>query len=76
MLKNLKELDKEFYLFGKYLRTILNNISKEKRYSEFPNPSQDVIKKFLRDYVKWNFEEETKKASKNFSDPTYEIKNG
>ena len=45
----------------------------EKRYIEFPNPSQDVIKKFLRDYVKWNFEEEVKRASEKFPDPTYEI---
>ena len=74
--KSQEEIDKEFYLFEKYLRDISNNISKEKRYIEFPNPSQDVIKKFLRDYVKWNFEEEVKKASKNFPDPTYQIEDG
>ena len=67
------ELDHEFYLFKKYLRDVSNNISKEKRYIEYPNPSQDVIKKFLRDYVKWNFEEEAKKASKSFPDPVFEI---
>ncbi|MBS1267732.1 MAG: hypothetical protein MAG458_00444 [Nitrosopumilus sp.] len=71
--KTQEEIDHEFYLFKKYIRDISNNISKEKRYIEFPNPSQDVIKKFLRDYVKWNFEEEVKRASKNFPDPTYEI---
>lgn len=71
--KTQEELDYELYLFEKYLRDISNNISKEKRYIEFPNPSQDVIKKFLRDYVKWNFEEEVKKASSKFPDPTYEI---
>ena len=74
--KSQEELDKEFYLFEKYLRDISNNISKEKRYIEFPNPSQDVIKKFLRDYIKWNFEEEVKRASENFPDPTYEIEDG
>jgi len=68
-----EELDHEFYLFGKYLRDISNNISKETRYIEYPNPSQDVIKKFLRDYIKWNFEEQAKKASGSFPDPTYEI---
>jgi len=68
-----EELDHEFYLFGKYLRDISNNISKETRYIEYPNPSQDVIKKFLRDYIKWNFEEQAKNASEKFSDPTYEI---
>ena len=71
--KTQEEIDHEFYLFKKYIRDVSNNISKEKRYIEFPNPSQDVIKKFLRDYVKWNFEEEVKRASKNFPDPTYEI---
>ena len=71
--KTQEELDHEFYLFERYLRDISNNVSKEKRYIEFPNPSQDVIKKFFRDYVKWNFEEEAKRASNNFPDPTYEI---
>jgi tetratricopeptide (TPR) repeat protein len=74
--KSQEELDYEFYLFEKYLRDISNNISKEKRYIEYPNPSQDVIKKFLRDYVKWNFEEEVQKASEKFPDPTYKIENG
>ncbi|AFS81001.1 hypothetical protein NKOR_05575 [Candidatus Nitrosopumilus koreensis AR1] len=74
--KTQEELDHEYYLFTKYLRDISNNISKEKRYIEYPNPSQDVIKKFLRDYVKWNFEEEAKNASSSFPDPTYEIVNG
>ena len=74
--KTQEELDLEFYFFEKYLRDISNNISKEKRYIEFPNPSQDVIKKFLRDYIKWNFEEEVKKASSKFPDPTYQIDDG
>jgi len=71
--KSQEQLDQEFYFFEKYLRSISKNISKETRYIEYPNPSQDVIKKFLRDYVKWNFEEEVKKASKTFPDPTYEV---
>ena len=71
--KSQEELDHEFYLFEKYLRDISNNVSKEKRYIEFPNPSQDVIKKFLRDYIKWNFEQEAKSAAERFPDPTYEI---
>lgn len=68
-----EELDYELYLFGKYLRDISNNIFKETRYIEYPNPSQDVIKKFLRDYVKWNFEEQAKTAAEIFPNPTYEI---
>lgn len=70
-----KEKDYEFYLFEKYLRSISKNVADEKRYIEYPNPSQDVIKKFLRDYVKWNFEEEVKTAASNFPDPTYQIIN-
>jgi tetratricopeptide (TPR) repeat protein len=70
--KSQEQLDREFYLFEKYLRDISNNISKEKRYIEYPNPSQDVIKKFLRDYIKWNFEEQVKNASESFPNPTYE----
>jgi tetratricopeptide (TPR) repeat protein len=70
------EKDQELNLFEKYLRRISNNIIDEKRYIEYPNPSQDVIKKFLRDYVKWNFEEEVKTASSSFPSPTYKIVNG
>ncbi|QUC65210.1 tetratricopeptide repeat protein [Nitrosopumilus sp. K4] len=68
-----KEKEIEFYYFEKYLRSISKNVDDEKRYIEYPNPSQDVIKKFLRDYVKWNFEEEVKNASSKFPNPTYEI---
>ena len=71
-----EEKDREFYFFEKYLRSISKNVLDEKRYIEYPNPSQDVIKKFLRDYIKWNFEEEVKTASSKFPDPTYEIING
>lgn len=67
-----KEKDLEFILFEKYLRDISKNISDEKRYIEYPNPSEDVIKKFLRDYVKWNFQQEVESASGNFPDPSYE----
>ncbi len=61
-----KKKDTEFILFEKYLREISKNISDEKRYIEYPNPSGDVIKKFLRDYVKWNFEQEVNSASGKF----------
>jgi len=67
-----EQLDHEFYFFEKYLRDISNNISKETRYIEYPNPSQDVIKKFLRDYIKWNLEKQIRESGK-FPNPTYEI---
>lgn len=65
--------EEEFQNFEKYLREITNNIYDEKRYIEYPNPSRDVIKKFLRDYLNWNFEEEVSKAAINFPDPEYEF---
>ena len=45
----------------------------EKRYIEYSNPSQDVIKKFLRDVEKWNFTKEVEMSSEDFPSPTYEI---
>jgi len=76
----LEELEKErtqdFKLFERYLSDVSKNVDKEKRYIEFPNPSFDVIKKFLRDYIVWNFEEEVLKAAESFPDPAYEIVNG
>ena len=71
-----EEKEKEIYYFEKYLRNISKNISDEKRYIEYPNPSKDVIKKFLRDYIKWNFEEEVKQAASKFPNPTYETIDG
>jgi tetratricopeptide (TPR) repeat protein len=65
--------EQEYHLFEKYLREISKNIIEEKRYIEYPNPSEDVIKKFLRDYIKWNFEEEVNTESMNFPDPNYEV---
>ena len=67
-----EEKTKELNAFKMYINKIANNVIKEKRYIEYPNPSGDVIKKFLRDYVKWNFEEEAKRASENFPNPTFE----
>ena len=69
--ENYREEQREW--FDKYLRVISKNISEEKRYIEYANPSADVIKKFLRDYVKWNFEEEVKSSSNKFPNPNYEV---
>jgi len=71
--KTQEDIEHEEYLFKKYLKDILKNIGEEKRYIEFSNPSQDVIKKFLRDYKKWNFEQYVQMSSSSFPDPTYEI---
>ena len=71
--KSIEELNYEKWLFDRYLADISKNVINEKRYIEYPNPSQDVIKKFLRDYVKWNFEQQVEMSSSSFPDPTYEI---
>ena len=78
--KSLEEIEKErsadFWLFERYLSAVSKNVANEKRYIEFPNPSFDVIKKFLRDYVIWNFDVESANAAAKFPDPTYEMVNG
>jgi len=71
--KSTEEIDYERWLFDRYLADISKKVVNEKRYIEYPNPSQDVIKKFLRDYVKWNFQQEVEMSSSSFPDPTYEI---
>ena len=71
--KSEEELEYERYWFQRYLLDISSNISKEKRFIEFPNPSSDVIKKFLRDYAKWNFETQVESSSTDYPDPTYEV---
>jgi tetratricopeptide (TPR) repeat protein len=55
--------------FESYVNKVVATVSKEKRYIEFPNPSFDVIKKFLRDYEKWNFEQQIKAGSSEFPNP-------
>jgi len=71
--KTVEEIEYESYLFDRYVQNILKNKGSEIRYIEYPNPSQDVIKKFLRDVEKWNFEEEVGRSSNSFPSPTYEI---
>ena len=71
--KTVEEIEYESYLFDRYVQKILKNKGSEIRYIEYPNPSQDVIKKFLRDVEKWNFEEEVGRSSNSFPSPTYEI---
>ncbi len=61
--------------FESYVRKISSAVAKEKRYIEYPNPSFDVIKKFLRDYEKWNFEQQIKTGSSVFPDPTVTLNN-
>ena len=57
------------FQFNKYLRDIENNMIKERRYIEFPNPSEEVIKKFLRDQNKWNYDQQVTIIIITFSRP-------
>lgn len=63
---------RELSYFKQYVRSISKNVADEKRYIVFPNPSQDVIKKFMRDYAKWNFDEVAERAAAGFPDPARE----
>ena len=74
--KTQEDLNYEKFLFNQYLRDIKKNINDEKRYIEYSNPSQSVIKKFLRDYAKWNFEDQVKISSVAFPDPRYTVDDG
>ena len=64
---------KKLWEFERYLDKINRNVLNEKRYVEYPNPSADVIKKFLRDYQKWNFEQQLEIGTRNFPDATFEL---
>lgn len=60
----------ELSALDRYLHAIASNMAAEKRYIEYSNPSGDVIKKFLRDYIKWNFDDEAARASTSFPSPS------
>ncbi|MDC0204074.1 M57 family metalloprotease, partial [Candidatus Nitrosopelagicus sp.] len=63
--------DRNQWEFSRYLDRIENIVSKDKRYIEFPNPSNDVIKKFMRDYVKWNYDQQIEIGNQGFPNPEY-----
>ncbi|MBM3895487.1 MAG: matrixin family metalloprotease [Thaumarchaeota archaeon] len=62
--------------FKMYVKKVATTVEKEKRYIEYPNPSFDVIKKFLRDSEQWNFEQQVTSGNENFANPTYQIVDG
>jgi len=63
--------DRNQWEFARYLDKIEKTVNKDKRYIEYPNPSNDVIKKFLRDYVKWNYDQQIEIGNKSFPNPEY-----
>ena len=66
-----KNSDRNLWEFSRYLDRIEKTVINDKRYIEYPNPSSDVIKKFLRDYVKWNFDQQIEIGNKDFPNPEY-----
>ena len=71
-----KIADRNEWQFARYLDRIEKAVSDDKRYIEYPNPSNDVIKKFLRDYAVWNFEQQIQIGNKNFPNATYMLVDG
>ena len=63
--------DRNQWEFARYLDRIENIVNEDKRYIEYPNPSNDVIKKFLRDYVKWNYDQQIEVGNQGFPNPEY-----
>ena len=65
--------DRNRWQFARYLDRIEKTVNDDKRYIEYPNPSNDVIKKFLRDYVKWNFEQQIEIGNRSFPNPNFSL---
>ena len=63
--------DRNEWEFSRYLDKIIKTVDSDKRYIEYPNPSNDVIKKFLRDYKKWNYDQQIEIGNKGFPNPVY-----
>ena len=68
-----KIADRNRWQFERYLDRVEKTVYEDKRYIEYPNPSNDVIKKFLRDYSKWNFDQQLEIGNKSFPDPAYKL---
>lgn len=64
-------MDRNLWEYERYIDRIVKTVEDDKRYIEYPNPSNDVIKKFMRDYVRWNFEQQLQIGNSSFPSPTY-----
>ena len=65
--------DRNRWGFHRYLDRIEKIVNDDLRYIEYPNPSGDVIKKFMRNYAKWNFDQQIEIGNTSFPDPGYTI---
>jgi len=68
-------LDRNQWEFERYLDKIIKTVSEDGRYIEYPNPSGDVIKKFMRDYIKWNFDQQIEMGNARFPSASVETIN-
>lgn len=66
-------IDRNRWNFDRYLDRIELTVKDDMRYIEYPNPSGDVIKKFMRDYAKWNFDQQIEIGNTSFPDPVYTV---
>ena len=64
-------LDRNLWEYERYIDRVIKTVENDTRYIEYPNPSNDVIKKFMRDYVRWNFEQQLQIGNSSFPSPTY-----
>ena len=71
-----QQSESDLQTFKMYVKKVAYTVDKEKRYIEYPNPSFDVIKKFLRDREKWDFAQQITSGNDNFANPTYQIIDG
>ena len=51
-----RETERIAWNFERYLINLEKKIKDEGKYIEYPNPSAEVIKKYVRDYQKYNYE--------------------
>ena len=63
-----KELEREAWNFQQYLKKIQQDIKNKNRFIEFPNPSSEVMKKYWKDYHKWNLDQYLSLSAHNFPD--------
>ena len=66
-------IDRNRWNFDRYLDRIELTVKDNVRYIEYPNPSGDVLKKFMRDYAKWNFDQQIEIGNTSFPDPVYTV---
>ncbi len=63
-----KESEQKIWNFKQYLKKIQIDIKNQNRFIEFPNPSSDVMKKYWKDYHKWNLDQYLQLPAHTFPD--------